>query len=88
MRVDVLLDPTIELHHGSPVIASNDNWGDNTNAAAITSIAARIGASPLDGADTKSSALLLTLDPGVYSFIVKGKNDSSGIVLLEVYDAD
>jgi hypothetical protein len=85
---EVLLDPTIEVHKGAPIIASNDNWGDNPNAAQITALAAQIGASPLLASDTKSSVLLLTLDPGVYSFVVTGKSGTSGVVLLEVYDAD
>jgi outer membrane protein assembly factor BamB len=85
---EVLMDPTIELHQGAPVLASNDNWGTNANAAEISSTASRIGASPIDNADTTSSALLLNLQPGVYSFIASGKSGSSGIVLVEVYDAD
>jgi hypothetical protein len=85
---EVLLDPVIQVHHGAPVIASNDNWGDNPNAAEITSVGAQIGANSLSTSDTTSSALLLTLQPGVYSFIASGKNGGSGIVLLEVYDAD
>ena len=85
---EVLTDPVIEVHQGVPVIASNDNWGDNANASEITATAAQIGANTLAASDTKSSALLLTLQPGVYSFIASGKGDVSGIVLLEVYDAD
>jgi hypothetical protein len=85
---EVLVDPMIEVHKGAPVIASNDNWGSNTNAAEITSTAVQIGAAALQSNDTASSALLLTLEPGVYSFVASGKNGGSGIVLLEVYDAD
>lgn len=89
---DVLVDPRIELHdatHANTIIATNDNWGDNTNAASITTTGARIGATPLDISDTKSAALLLTLQPGVYSFIASGNPATpSGIVLVEVYDAD
>lgn len=90
-QAELLADPTIELHdalHGNTVVASNDNWGENANAGAILSTAARIGAAPLDSSDAKSSALLLTLPPGVYSFIAGGKSASTGIVLVEVYDAD
>lgn len=90
-QADLLSDPTMELHdalHGNVTIATNDNWGDNANAAAITSTAARIGASAFDAGDAKSSALLMTLQPGVYTFIAAGKSSSSGIVLVEVYDAD
>ncbi|MEO6003879.1 MAG: cadherin repeat domain-containing protein [Opitutus sp.] len=85
---EALLDPTIEVHRGSPVIAANDNWTEAPNAAEITSVGATVGAFPLDPTDTKSSALVVTLDPGVYSFVVSGKGSTSGIVLLEVYDAD
>jgi hypothetical protein len=85
---EVLLDPQMEVHRGAPTIASNDNWGDNANAAEIIATGARIGATALDGGDTKSSAMLLTLEPGVYTFIASGKAGTSGIVLLEVYDAD
>ena len=38
--------------------------------------------------DISSSALLLKLPPGVYSFIARDKSNASGIVLVEVYDAD
>ena len=88
---EVLQDPTIEVHdalNGNAVIATNDNWGDNTNPADITTVGARLGATPLAASDTQSSALILMLKPGVYSFIAHGKNNSSGIVLVEVYDAD
>jgi predicted Zn-dependent protease len=87
-QAEVLLDPTIEVHKGTAVIAANDNWGDNTNASQITTTATQVGAGAFAATDTKSSALLLTLQPGVYSFIASGKNGTSGIVLLEVFDAD
>jgi alpha-N-arabinofuranosidase len=88
---EVLADPTIEVHdaiHGNVIVATNDNWGDNTNASAITTVGASIGAAAFQSGDTKSAALLMPLAPGVYSFVVKGNGNSSGIVLLEVYDAD
>lgn len=88
---EVLADPTIEVHdalHGNAVIATNDNWGDNPNATDIVATAARLGATPLALTDTTSSSLLITLQPGVYSFVAKGKNGGTGIVLVEVYDAD
>jgi len=90
-QADVLADPTITLYdalHGNAQIGKNDDWGTNDNAALITSTAARIGATPIESTDTKSSALLVTLNPGVYSFIASGNGGTSGIVLVEVYDAD
>ncbi|MEO6006108.1 MAG: fibronectin type III domain-containing protein [Opitutus sp.] len=88
---EVLSDPVVEVHdaaHGNVILSSNDNWGDNSNASQITALATSIGAAPLLASDSKSSTLLLNLDPGVYSFVVSGKGATSGIVLLEVYDAD
>jgi hypothetical protein len=85
---EVLQDPRIELHRGAETLATNDTWSENENASAIVSVGARIGATPFAPSDTNSAALLMTLQPGVYSFIVRGKNDTSGIVLVEVYDAN
>jgi hypothetical protein len=85
---EVLGDPTIDLHQGSHVIASNDNWPDNANAADIPVVGNQIGAVSLAPSDTTSAALLMSLSPGAYTFVVNGKNATSGIVLIEVYDAD
>lgn len=85
---EVLADPVIEVHHGASIVATNDNWGDNQNAADITTVAHDFGAQPLAADDTKSAALLTTLNSGVYSFVVSGKGGTSGVVLLEVYDVD
>ncbi|HTO05102.1 MAG TPA: hypothetical protein VL069_15430, partial [Opitutus sp.] len=90
-QTEVLLDPKIDLHDAvrdNALVATNDDWESNANAADIRTVGARIGATPFDNADTKSSALLLTLQPGVYSFIASGNAGTSGIVLVEVYDAD
>lgn len=85
---ELLKDPTMSVYRGSTVIATNDDWTTNTNAAAITTVASQLGAVPLSSDDTGSSALLIDLDPGAYTFVVNGKNNTSGIVLLEVYDAN
>jgi hypothetical protein len=90
-QADVLADPTIELHdasHGNVIIATNDNWSDSPVADEIKRTGARVGANAFDSEDTRSSALLIWLDPGVYTFVAAGKNGSSGIVLVEAYDAD
>lgn len=84
---DLLRDPVMSVYRGQTVIATNDDWGTNPNAAEIKTVGAQIGANPLSLNDTASSALLIDLDPGAYTFVVNGKNGASGIVLLEVYDA-
>jgi len=88
---EVMADPVIELHdvlNDSKIIANIDNWGDNADPAAVTATAANLGAGALAGADAKSAATVISVAPGVYSFLASGKNNTSGIVLVEVYDAD
>jgi len=81
-----LADPVLELHdHTGAVIASNDNWGDAANRQDMidTTIAPT---SP------NESAILTTLpsDPSAanYTAIVHGKNNTTGLGLVEVYDLD
>jgi hypothetical protein len=74
----VLADPAIELHGVNGLIAENDNWRDGNPAELY-----RLQLTP--GYDTEA-ALVVTLAPGGYTVILRGRNDSSGIALLEVYD--
>jgi hypothetical protein len=82
---DVLLDPQIEgITLSGSSFAKNDDWGQNANASVITSTAAHLGAFALS-ASSKDAAMLLTLDPGAYTFVVSGVNGTSGNALLEIY---
>jgi hypothetical protein len=83
-----LADPSIEVYRGSNVIAQNDNWSDSENASQLSALAASLGAGPIASGDTTSSATILTLPPGAYTAIIRGRNASSGIALFEVFDAD
>jgi hypothetical protein len=79
---DPLLDPTLQLNaSGGVLIASNDNWPENSNAAEITST----GLAPLN---SNEPALLLSVAPGSYTAVLRGKSVSTGIGLVEVYDLD
>ena len=73
-----LADPTLELHDDSGLIASNDNWKDSQQS--------EIEATKLAPNDDRESAIVRTLAPGAYTGIVRGKDDSSGIALVEAYD--
>jgi len=78
---DVLADPVLELHGpGAFVTVTNDNWRDDQEAAIIAD-----GIPPTDDLE---SAIDATLTPGAYTAIVRGKNDTSGVALVEVYDLD
>jgi hypothetical protein len=76
----VLADPVMELHRpGLPTIA-NDNWQDDpAQAAAILAT----GIAPTNNLE---AAIDVTLNPGAYTAIVSGKNNTSGVGLIEVYD--
>jgi hypothetical protein len=84
----VLGDPIVELFDKESLLsARNDNWSDDAaKAAAISAAAARVGAFPWT-AGGKDAALLVTLPAGSYSVVVRGGSNSTGIALLEVYDA-
>ncbi len=75
--VHPLLDPVLELRgsNGS-LIFSNDNWR--------TSQAQQI-AQTIPPSDNRESAIIATLNPGVYTAIVRGKTNSTGVAVVEVY---
>jgi hypothetical protein len=76
---NALADPTLDLHDGNGVaIGANDNWRDTQEAD--------IKASGLAPTSDLESAIFATLQPGAYTAIVRGKNDGSGIGLVEVYN--
>lgn len=77
-------DPTLTVFRSSTRIATNDNWQDQPNAAAVSSAAVQTGAFAL-AAGSKDSALVLTLEPGSYTFQVAGAGQSTGVALVEAY---
>src|SRR5258708_2409228 len=77
-----MAEPTLELHDSTgATIATNDNWQTNTQASEISS-SGLAPSSPLE------SAILATLQPGNYTAIVRGANNTTGIALVEGYDLD
>jgi hypothetical protein len=78
----VLADPTLELYQGQTSLTTNDD-----HPAAAAAISARVGAFPLP-AGSADAVIVANLDPGAYSAIVRGKNNTTGVVLLEVYEVD
>ena len=77
----VLQDPTLELHDSAgATIFSNDNWRDTQEAA--------IEATGLQPNDDREAAIAATLDPGAYTAVLQGKNNTTGTALVEAYDLD
>jgi hypothetical protein len=79
-----LADPTLELHNGQgALVASNDNWKINDQTG--QSQEAEIRATQLQPANDLESIIIQTLQPGPYTAQVRGKNETTGIGLVEVY---
>ena len=74
-------DPTLLLLRDQVIIASNDNWGDAANAAAIASS----GFAP---SDPREAAILTTLAPGPYTVIIAGSGGRTGIGLVDIFEVD
>jgi hypothetical protein len=77
----VLADPVLELHGpGGFVTITNNDWMDDLAEATA------ILATGLAPANSLESAIDATLAPGAYTAVVKGRNSTAGLSLVEVYD--
>lgn len=78
---DVLLDPTLEVRGPNGVlVASNDNWKSSQQT--------EIENTGLAPQNEFESALVATLPATDHTAIVRGKQDTTGIGVVEVYDLD
>ena len=73
-----LQDPTLELHDANGALtAANDNWRDSQET--------EIESADLAPPDNRESAIFTSLAAGNYTAIVRGRNQTTGIALVEVY---
>ena len=73
-----LNDPTLELHDGQgATIATNDNWQDTQGAA--------IQNTTIPPNDPREAAILRDLTPGAYTAVVRGKNGTTGVAVIDAY---
>ena len=76
--IGALADPTLELHDkDGATIASNDDWRSDQEA--------EITATTIPPTDDAESAILMTLAPDAYTAIVRGKDNTTGVALVEAY---
>lgn len=81
----VLPDPVLTLFNSASVqIATNSGWG---GTAALSSAFAQVGAFAFQ-AGSKDAALLTSLGSGGFTAQISSTSGDSGVVLVEVYDAD
>jgi hypothetical protein len=82
---DLLQDPMLALHDANgATIATNDNW--KINGQTQQSQEALVRASNLAPSNDSEAVIVATLPPGPTTAIVRGKNNSTGVGLVEVYN--
>ena len=76
---DFLSDPILDLRgsNGS-LILQNDNWKDDQRS--------QIEGGPFQPGDDRESVILASLQPAAYTATLTGKNNTTGVGLVEVYD--
>jgi hypothetical protein len=80
---DALGDPTLELRGSDgTVILANDNWQDDPSQAS------QLTALGLELQNASESGLVSTVQPGSYTAVLAGKNQTTGVGLMEIYDTN
>lgn len=75
---NTLNDPMLEIYNRQgTIIVLNDNWKDRQEM--------EITATGIPPQDDREAAVVSTLAPGPYTAILRGKNSSVGIGVIEVY---
>ena len=75
-----LQDPAIEIYQNGNKIGSNDNWKETDQA--------NISATGLAPTNDAESAIVLTLAPGEYTMVLRGKGNTTGNAVIEAFDLD
>ena len=73
-----LQDPTLELVDSNGATISNDNWREMQEAEII--------ATTVPPTNDREAAIVATLVPGAYTAVVRGKDDTVGVALVEGYN--
>ena len=76
-----LQNPVLKLMSGATELRSNDDWPSESNSDDII-------ATTIPPSDASEASILVRLEPGAYTAVVTGANDSTGIALIEVYEID
>jgi hypothetical protein len=76
----VLADPFLQLFQGTSFVAGNNNWKETQQS--------EIEATGIPPGNDLESAIVRTLAPGAYTAVMRGRNNTTGIGLVEIYDVD
>ena len=75
--VGALADPTLELHDSNgDLLVSNDDWKSDQER--------KISDSGVPPSDPRESAIVRMLNPGAYTAVVRGKDQTTGVALVEM----
>ena len=75
---DALQDPVLQIVDEQGNTIENDNWREAENAEQIEAI--------LPPDDDRESAILVDVTSGLYTAVVRGKNGTTGVALVEAYN--
>lgn len=82
----ILVNPRMILHNASgEEIGNNDSWHAAGNVEDLRKFSALAGAFTFPE-DSNDAAMLVTLQPGVYTVQIEGVAGASGISLIELYE--
>lgn len=76
-----LSDPTLILKQGTTTIASNNNWGTSPDADLMSDL----GLAPPNASE---AAIYTCIGPGAYTALLSGVGGTTGVGIVEVFDAD
>ena len=73
-----LQDTTLELHDSQGnILATNNDWQDTQKA--------EIEATTIPPPDPREAAILYQFSPGAYTAVVRGKDNTTGVAVIEAY---
>ena len=83
-------DPRLDIYkltNGSwALYKSNDNWGDASSAESISTVSGKVGITlPVSATE---AAIVLSLEPGNYSAMLKSNSNSVQEAIVEAYEVD
>jgi uncharacterized delta-60 repeat protein len=87
---DALANPTLEIHDGTgALVAANNDWKTTQVGGVVTGDQfAEINASGAAPGNDLESALIVALEPGNYTAVVRGFGDTVGTGVVDAFDLD
>jgi hypothetical protein len=77
--------PQLSVYAGQMRLAQNAGWSASPDAPSIIAGARQVGTFPL-ATGSADAALVIHLDPGIYTLQITGIGGSTGVALAEVYE--